>query len=114
MLNSVFRATAWTAVPGTKVGLHSADPGALGTTSELTTAGERIAATWGAPAGTPRAVALSAAIDITVAAGGSVTHFSVWTTDGTPVFIGSGTTTNRTLAASDIYRMGTGTTWSLE
>ena len=99
-----------------RIRLHSADPGAAGTTSIVQVSGVDQAlqtAVFNAAGSSARA--LNAAVACTgLLANQSVTHFSVWTAAGS-VFRGSGTISSGdvTANAAGAYTLAVGTTCTL-
>lgn len=86
-------AAAGTAPADHFVQMHTGDPGALGTANKAADL-SRYGVTWGACSATTGAAANTATITLTtVSTTETYTHFSEWTTgtDGTGVFLASGT-----------------------
>lgn len=112
ILNSVLRAVAWTAVPGVTASLHTADPGDTGASEVTGGSYARQAITFAAPAvsGTANQCTSSAAVNFTSMPAVTITHYGLWTTDVTPVFIGGGPlNASKTLNAGDTYTLSTAT-----
>jgi len=88
------------------VQLHTAAPGAAGT-SNVATETTRKQVTWGAASG--GAVANSAAVTWTSIAGSQdATHFTAWTASTSGNFGFSGTITANAYTAGDTYEIGIG------
>lgn len=95
-----------------KISLHTADPGDTGASEVTGGSYARQNGTFAAASG--GSSALSAAVDFTGMPACTVTHFGVWDSAGTPLYIGGGPTTNRTLQAGDTYQLTTSTVFSLD
>lgn len=88
VLEAVLRATPWTAIPGVRLSLHSADPGAAGA-NEVSGAGyTRQTPTYAAASG--GSAAMSSPTSFTNMPAVTVTHVGVWSSDAAPVFLFSG------------------------
>jgi hypothetical protein len=87
---NVLRGTTYTAPAGQFVQLHTADPGAAGTTavSAVTT---RNALTHNAPSGTSMTLATLGAYSMTATE--TISHFSVWSASSAGTFLYSGVLT---------------------
>jgi hypothetical protein len=115
VLDQVLRAVDYTIAAGLRASLHTGDPGEAGTSNEVTNSGgstyARQVISWNAASG--GVCTLAANTDFANMPACTVTHFGVWTAAG--VYIGGGTTTNRTLSLGDTYRLNaTTTTFSLD
>jgi hypothetical protein len=110
ILNAIFNATAFS-VTNVYVQLHTADPGAAGTTS-VATETDRQAVSMGspgAPSGGVVTIANDAAITWTNISGSQdATHFSLWDASTSGNFLGSGTITANAYTAGDTYTAGVG------
>jgi len=91
--------------------LHTADPGAAGTTS-VATETSRKSVSWGAPqAGSAgfRKVANDAVITwVAIAGSQDATHFSLWDASTSGNYLGSGTITAAAYTAGDTYNVAIG------
>lgn len=83
---NVFRNTAYAAIANVYVQLHTADPGAAGTTavSAVTT---RNAATWNSPSG--GSMTLNTLNSYTMTSSETITHISLWTASSSGTFLQS-------------------------
>jgi hypothetical protein len=87
---NVYRNTAASAVATPFVQLHTADPGAAGTTA-VANASTRNAIAWGTPSA--GSMALSTLPDFTGTASETITHVSLWTASTAGTFLQSFTLT---------------------
>lgn len=103
MLNALCRNVAWTQPAAFYIQLHTADPGAAGTTAVFGDS-RRFAATFSAADGTG-AITTSADVNWTsMTAAGTVTHVSFWSASSAGTFLGSDDlATARTLAIGDNF-----------
>ena len=88
-----------------KVKLHTADPGASGTTAEVT-GGSYVSQNATFSAASSGSSALSADVPFTGMPATTVTHISIWDTAGTPLFLGGfALTTSKTVGAGDTFTL---------
>jgi hypothetical protein len=100
ILNSIFRATAWTPPAAAYVQLHIGDPGAAGTSNPASNT-TRQQATFGSAA-SAGAIANTVAVTWTsVPASEDYTHFSVWSASSSGTFQCSGTITANPVVTGD-------------
>lgn len=107
ILDALCRSVAWSEPAAVYVQLHTADPGAAGTTSVATEA-DRVQATFGAGAASG-AISNTAALEWTGVAGTEdYTHFSAWdaSTDGN--FLFSGSITANAVTSGDTFTIPVG------
>lgn len=110
VLNAICNNTAYQ-IAATYVQLHTAEPGAAGTTS-IANETSRKAASWGAPqagAAGYRKILNDAVITWTNITGSQdATHFSLWDASTAGNFIGSGTITANAYTAGDTFNVAVG------
>lgn len=107
-LNAHLRGTALSPTASTtpmKLKLHTADPGAAGTTSEVS-GGSYAPQTITFTAASGGSCVVTSDVDFTGMPVATVTHVSIWDSAGTPIFIISGTLSSSvTLASGDTFRL---------
>ena len=108
LLNSQLRGTALSPTAVTtpmKLKLHTADPGAAGTTSEVA-GGSYAAQTITFTAASGGACVVTSDVDFTGMPACTVSHVSIWDSAGTPIFVISGTLSSSVvLSAGDTFRL---------
>jgi hypothetical protein len=107
ILNSLARATNWTAPAACWIQLHVGDPGAAGT-SNVAVETDRIQGTFGSVAS---AGAISNTADLvwtSVAGTEDYTHYSAWSASTSGTFLFSGTVTANAITAGDTFTVPTG------
>jgi hypothetical protein len=109
ILNALGNATNWTAPTAFYVQLHTADPGAAGTTA-VATETDRVNASMGTPSGSPtRTISNDAQLQWTAVAGSEdYTHWSAWTASSGGTFLFSGTVTANAVTAGDTFTIPIG------
>lgn len=107
ILDAVFRAQSLGITGPILISLHVGDPGETG--ANEVTGGSYARQECAFSAAASGAIAISGAESFTGMPACTVTHFSFWDSSGTPKFLGSGTTTNRTLESGDTYVLSTAT-----
>ena len=104
ILEAVLRATVWTAVPGVRMSLHTADPGDTGASEAAGGSYARQTPSYGgAVAGvcTQTGTVTFASMPAT-----TITHWGLWSSDTVPVFLFRGTlSAPATLVAGDSFVM---------
>lgn len=106
ILDALCRGQAWTAPTAVFVQLHTADPGAVGTTAVATEA-DRVQATFAAASG--GAISNSGAITWSaVAAAEDFTFFSAWDAVSAGTFLFSGPVTANAVASGDDFTIPAG------
>lgn len=107
ILNSIFRATNWTAPAAAYVQLHVGDPGAAGTSNPAGNT-TRQQGTFGSAA-SGGSIANTAAITWTnVSTSEDYTHFSVWSASSAGTFQCSGTITANPVVTGDTLNYAIG------
>jgi hypothetical protein len=108
MLNALCRNVAWTQPAAFYIQLHTADPGAAGTTAVFGDS-RRVAATFSAAA-SDGTITTSADVTWTsLTAAGTISHVSFWSASSSGTFLGSDDlATPRTVAVSDNFTILTG------
>jgi len=109
ILNSLCRATAWTAPSAVWIKLHTADPGAAGATAPATET-TRKQITFGSVAA-GGSIANTAAVQWTnILATGTedASHYSLWDASTAGNFLASGVITANAFVAGDTYNMAIG------
>lgn len=107
ILNALCRSTAWSEPDAVWLQLHTADPGAAGT-SNAATETDRIQATFGTNAASG-AISNTAALEWTGVAGTEdYTHFSAWSASTAGTFLFSGTITANAVTAGDTFTIPIG------
>jgi hypothetical protein len=103
MLNALCRNVPWTQPAAFYIQLHTADPGAAGTTAVFGD-NRRVAATFSAAAA-DGTITTSADVNwVSMTAAGTVTHVSFWSASSAGTFLGSDDlATSRTLAIGDNF-----------
>jgi hypothetical protein len=106
-LNALCRATNYTAPVAFYIKLHTADPGAAGTTAAATET-TRKAVTFGSAA-SGGAISNTVAVTWTAVAGTEdFTHYSIWDAVSSGNFLGSGTITANAVVAGDDFTLAIG------
>ncbi len=106
ILNAIGNATSYNIAGGVFIKLHTADPGAAGTTAAATET-TRKAVSFGAASG--GSMANDVAVTWTSIAGSQdATHFSLWDDVSAGNFVGSGTITANAYTAGDTYNIAIG------
>lgn len=105
ILDAIFNATSYS-VATPYIQLHTADPGASGTTAVATETTRKLVSMGAASGG---AISNDAAITWTGVTGTEdYTHWTLWTASSAGTFIGSGTVTANAVTAGDTFTIPTG------
>jgi hypothetical protein len=105
ILDYVYRAVTPAALTGPiKASLHTADPGTTGANEAV--GGSYARQTAGYNAAAAAAIALAAALNFTGMAAGTYTHYGLWDSAGSPVFLqGSALAVSKTVGAGDTVQI---------
>lgn len=105
LLDYVYRAVTPAALTSPiKASLHTADPGTTGASEA--TGGSYARQTAGYNAAAAAAIALAATLNFTGMAAGTYTHYGLWDSTGTPVFIqGAALAASKTVGAGDTIQI---------
>lgn len=108
LLDALMNQTNYTAPTAIWMKLHTAAPGAAGTTAAATeTTRKDLTAVF--PAASAGAIASNVAVSWTSVAGTETyTHFSVWTASSAGTFLWSGTITANAVTAGDTFTLASG------